>query len=274
MRTDVLGELCPIGRLVARLSTGNAPAQRINWRRVALLGVASLAFLWGVGTFYVLITHFPYGIGVDYRLYQGAARGWLAGGDLYPAFQLTGQYDALESAFAGVSPVLYPPVALLLFVPSLLLPAALWWAIPLGITVWIVWSYRPSPLAWMTIGIAFAFRPTMDTIVTGNPGMWVPAFVALATRWPAASALVLFKPSLFLFALIGIRDRRWWLVVGGLALVSLALLPLDIEWVRSMLNATGSRSGMTYSLREVPMDLIPLVAWAGRHRELIEATRG
>jgi hypothetical protein len=236
----------------------------IDWRRVILLTVAGIAFLWGCGTFVDLVHAFPFGS--DYAVYQEAARRWLAGGELYPAYQFAGPYDPLAQPQTN-APILYPPVALVLFVPSLLLPAVLWFAVPLGITVWIVWSYRPSPLAWLTIAIAFAFRPTMDTIYTGNPGIWVPCFVALATRWPAASALVLFKPSLFPFALIGIRDRRWWLVVGGLAVVSLALLPLDVEWVRSAVNATGSRSGLTYSLREVPMDLIPIVAWLGRSRE-------
>lgn len=234
----------------------------IDWRGVALLVAAGLVILWACHELYLAAMTGT--AGGDFGLYQGAARRWLAGDGFYSAYQLAGPYDTL--AQGAQSPILYPPVALLLFVPSLLLPALLWWAIPLGLTTMIVLAYRPAPLAWLGIGILFAFRPTLDTIYCGNPGMWVPLAVALSLRYRGVGAFVFLKPSLFPFALIGLRDRRWWIVAGLLALVSLLLLPMDLEWLRAMLNAQGNRSGLVYSLREVPMDCLPLMAWAGRSR--------
>jgi hypothetical protein len=259
------------------VATGAAPAlhdggqaQRINWRRVALLTVAGLTILWACDQLYLAIASGGQA-GGDFGLYQGAARRWLSGGGFYPAYQLAGPYDTL--AQGDNPPILYPPVALLLFVPSLVLPGILWWAIPLGVTVWIVLNYRPNALAWLAIGFSLAFVPTLDTIFAGNPGMWVPLAVGLSLRHRWVAAFVLLKPSLFPFALLGVRHRGWGIVAGLIAVVSILMLPMDLDWLRATLNARGDRSGLFYSLRELPLDCIPLVAWAGRHRELIEATR-
>lgn len=231
---------------------------RIDWLRVILLTAAGVVFLWGCDRLYLGTT--AYAPGGDFALYQDAAHRWLTGGGLYQPYQLAGPYDTLTHTLA---PILYPPMALLLFVPSLVLPGFLWWLIPLGGTLAIVLAYRPRPLAWLVMAACFTFIPTIDTIGAGNPGMWVPLAVALGLRYRWPAALVLLKPSLFPLALIGIRDRRWWIAAGLLAAVSLLMLPMDLDWIRAMLNAQGSRSGLLYSLRELPMDLIPIVAWAG-----------
>lgn len=48
--------------------------------------------------------------------------------------------------------------------------------------------------------------------------------------------------------------------MAALALTALLLLRLWAEWVQVALNARGSRVGPTYSLIDVPMLLVPVVA--------------
>ena len=56
-------------------------------------------------------------IGVDYLLYRDAAARWLAGGPFFEPYQLAGPYPI------SAGDILYPPVALWLFVPFTVLPA-------------------------------------------------------------------------------------------------------------------------------------------------------
>jgi hypothetical protein len=183
-----------------------------------------------------------------------ATRRFLAGGTFYESWQLTGAYgpDAL--------PILYPPQAIVLFAPFTVLPGFVWWAIPLVTIVAIVAWHRPGPLVWPLLALCVWWPATMIKILTGNPVMWAAAGVALGTvwRWPAAFALV--KPSLLPFALIGVRDRRWWLVAAAGALPFAWMLP---EYLRVLGNF---QSGLGYSIQEVPLLLVPLLAWLGSTR--------
>jgi hypothetical protein len=91
--------------------------------------------------------------------------------------------------------------------------------------------------------------------------------MSLATRWPWVSAVILLKPTLLPFAIVGIRDRRWWAVVVGLLVISLVMWPLMLEWTRTMMNATGPLASLFYSLENVPAMLVPVVAWLGSTRQ-------
>jgi hypothetical protein len=191
----------------------------------------------------------------DYEIYMTATRRWLEGGPFYYPEQLVGPYHI------EIGHVLYPPVALLLFVPFTFLPPVLWWAVPIGITAWVIWRLRPGPLAWPIMALCW-WGPTQMHFISGNPGLWILAALSLAMlyRWPAV--LILLKPSLAPFALWGIRDRRWWLglVAGGV--VSLLFLPMWFDWLRAVLNGKGG--GLLYSWQVIPMFLIPIVAWLCR----------
>lgn len=66
-------------------------------------------------------------VGIDVDLYIDAARRWLATGQFYEAYQLNGSYQIT------LGDVLYPPVALVLFVPFVVLPGVLWWVVPLAL---------------------------------------------------------------------------------------------------------------------------------------------
>lgn len=88
--------------------------------------------------------------------------------------------------------------------------------------------------------------------------MWAAAAVALGClyRWPAV--LALFKPSLFPFALIGARSRSWWIALGLGLVICLPFGGLWFDWLTILQNVRGA--GLGYSLQEVPMVLLPIVA--------------
>jgi hypothetical protein len=206
--------------------------------------------------------------GIDYRTYVDAARRWLAGGSFYEPYQLAGPYPIVSRE------ILYPPIMLVLLVPFTVLPALLWWAIPLSITTWLVAWHRPSVWGCAAIcGLLILPVPFMSelawslgTIVSGNPAMWVVAAVAAGTRWGWPAVLVLLKPSLLPFALIGIRTGRWWVAAVLLTTAAAVFLPLWIQYATVLLNARGPSATLLYSLGNVPLMLVPVVAWLTRTR--------
>jgi hypothetical protein len=131
--------------------------------------------------------------GQDYALYIAGTERWLAGGGFYSDAQLAGPYPIVKSE------VLYPPPTLLLFIPFTVLPAFLWWAIPLGTIGLIVLSWRPTQIGWtgllglLVLPTTGGWSWTLDVIYNGNPAMWSAAFVALATRFPFFGPFALLK---------------------------------------------------------------------------------
>ncbi len=170
-----------------------AAAADIEWRWIAprlVLAVIGgyLAFRWGalIATGHVRALWLK-----DYELYMDATRGWLAGGPFYPDWQTSGPYDIRWGA------ILYPPVALVLFAPFSFLPGWLWIAIPFGVTLAVIVSHRPGLWRLAAMAVVLAGNPLEILDYTaGTPTIWVVMFVALATRWPWWSALVLAKPTL------------------------------------------------------------------------------
>ena len=190
--------------------------------------------------------------GIDYTLYMDATRRWLGGGPFYQPYQLSAPYPI------QMGDVLYPPNGLLLFVPFTLLPALVWWVIPLGITAWAVWRMRPSPIAWPFIALCLFWPAFVARMVAGNPVMWVMAAVALGCLYKWPSIFVLLKPTLLPFALIGIRSRSWWIALAGWALVSLPFGLMWLDWIRAVTNSTGG--GLLYSMQDIPILLLPVIA--------------
>jgi hypothetical protein len=203
--------------------------------------------------------------GVDYRLYHDVTTRWLGGGPFFEPYQLAGPYEI------RAGDVLYPPVALWLFVPFTWPPGPFavvaWFAIPLAIATVAVGWLRPRPIVWPLIALCLFNPTTLLKIWTGNPVIWSMAamsFAVLATPTRFAAPFVLLKPSLAPFALVGANRRSWWV---GLALFLALWLPFEslwADWVASVLNSRGG--GLLYSALEIPMLLLPLAAWAGRTR--------
>jgi hypothetical protein len=198
--------------------------------------------------------------GGDFIGYMSATHGWLAGDGFYPSRQLQGPY------LVQLGDVLYPPTALYLFIPFTFLPAILWWVVPIGLTGWLFWRWRPSIIVWplMAAGLAYPESPLM--LIRGTPTIWVMLAVAAGLEWGWPGALVLLKPSMLPFAVTGVRSRGWWLVLSVLIIATLPVLPMIPDWILVMRDARGPASGLLYSLKDVPLVAIPLIAWAGRTR--------
>jgi hypothetical protein len=241
-----------VGRLVAVLDRP-APA----------LGLSAAVFL--VPVLFVLAIPHPLEqpLGVDVALYRDAAARWWAGGSFYGPHQLAGPYEITPGD------ILYPPVGLWLFVPFAWLPTfpalVLWWVIPIAITTWAVVRLRPRPAVWPLLAICLAWPTTLLKTWTGNPVIWCVAAMAVATAWRGAAPFVLLKPSLFPFALFGIRQRAWW--IGLLVFVALCLpfRGMWLDWVRTVVDSRGG--GLLYSILEAPMLALPLAAWIGRRAD-------
>lgn len=197
--------------------------------------------------------------GEDYAWFVDKARRWVETGEWYNVHQLAGPYEA-----ATAVDILYPPIALYLFVPFIWLPAPLWWAIPLGILVWHIWTARPAWWSWPVLALLLWIPRDQIIIIYGSTGMWVAAFVALGLRFPWASPLVFLKPTFAPFALIGIRKRAWWYGAGALAGASLLLLPMWFDYVTAMRNNVGPWPGVLYSIPDYLFMAIPVVAWWAR----------
>ena len=136
-------------------------------------------------------------VGVDRGIYKEAALRWAGGGFWYYPEQLAGPYTIIQGH------VLYPPTALAWLVPAAYLPDALWWGLPICAIAGIVWHHRPTIWAWPVMGLCLSTFWSVEIIASGNPGLWIAMFAALGTVWRPAFALVLLKPSLGPFALLG-----------------------------------------------------------------------
>lgn len=100
-------------------------------------------------------------------------------------------------------------------------------------------------------------------MIDGNPSMWIAAFAAAGTVWAWAYVLVLLKPSLAPFALLGVRHRSWWIALGVAVLVSIPFAGMWLDWITALRNADQD---LLYSLRDAPIVLIPLIAYWGSSR--------
>lgn len=225
--------------------------------RPVCVGLTLLFAAYGLFILWTLVTA-PWFVtfGTDRAIYVTATERWLAGGPFYYPEQLAGPYHL------RVGHVLYPPVALWFFVPASFLPPLLWWAIPLTIVGAVIVHHRPAPWAWPLIAACLGFQWSVMLLATGNPTLWLSAAVALATLRGGWAVAVLAKPTLFPFALVGIRRRWWWLALGLFVLACLPFGAMWLDWWTAVTNAYGWRVGLLYSLGDVPWLLAPVIARA------------
>lgn len=222
--------------------------------------LSGVFLLVGAYTLWILFHSTDYVFGLDFGIYRAAAARWLSGGFYFYPEQLAGPYQVISGH------VLYPPVALLLFIPFTVLPAVLWWVIPLGTIAACIYRLRPSPWGVAgTLGL-LCWPYSVELAFTGNPTIWIVALLALSTRWSWVSAFVLTKPSLAPFALAGARSRAWWGALAVFLLACLAFAPMWGDWFRAITNARGPFSGLLYSVKDLPWMLIPSVAWISGSR--------
>ncbi len=215
--------------------------------------VLLIAVVWTIILTTIVIAHD--GIGVDFRQYLDHTERWLHTGQFYLPRQLAGPTTVMDGD------PLYPPVILWLLVPFTVLPAVLWWAIPLTVIVWVLIALRPAPWTWPLLAFIAMWPRTPALILYGNPGMWVVAAIAAAVMWRWPGPLVLIKPSLFPFALIGIGSRGW---NRTLLVFVLLCIPFGALWLDYVTVLRNSNVPLSYSLLDVPLALAPVVAWLGR----------
>ncbi len=200
-------------------------------------------------------------LGHDLSLYQRHVQDVMAGAPWYPARELAGPFTIADGD------ILYPPIAIVAFVPTLLLPLPLWWLIPAAVVVAAFRDVRLKTWAVFALLACLANPLTPELVWVGNPDIWLVAVLAASLRWRRGlAALVFFKPSVFEFSLVGIRSRTWWAIAAAFAAASVILLPQTIDWVHVLLNSRGAlmRSGFGYSLLDMPLLAMPLIAWYGR----------
>jgi hypothetical protein len=224
--------------------------------RSAAVVIAVLAAI-QIGRFYLE----PFGqrfFANDLNGYVAGARRFLDHGSPYLPEQLSGAWALQPDSF------IHPPVALLLFTPFLVLPAVLWWAIPIGLTVWAIVRMRPAAWVLPVMALCLLWPRTAGILIAGNTDMWVAAAVAvaLAASLPTVVLLVL-KPSYLPFALIGISWRSWWVAAAVTAVVCLVFGGLWFDYLTVLRGATLEP---LYSLYNAPYVLIPVIAWCGRGR--------
>jgi hypothetical protein len=198
-------------------------------------------------------------VGADFLLYLDASRGLLDGRSLYPAHQVAAPYLLADGD------ILYPPPIVLLMLPFTVLPAILFWIVPITTVAAVVIRHRPAPWSWPLLALGLAYPVTSLKIVHGNPTMWIVAAIALATVTAGPAVFVFLKPTLAPFALIGASRRRWWFALGVAALVAVAFAPLWPDYLRVLANARNP-NGILYSLDEVPFAIVPVVAWLASPR--------
>ncbi len=194
----------------------------------------------------------------DLAIYTEATRRLLAGGSWYLERQLSGIYPIQHGD------VLFPPVTAWFFAVWLVLPAWTFVVVPVAITGWAVARMRPSVWTWPLMALCVLWPMFGLKVLRSNPNVWMMAAVAtgLLYRWPGA--LILAKPSMVPFALIGSRSRGWWIVAALLVVGSLPLLADTLIYPTVVFNAAGG--GVLYSLPDLPFALLPVIAWFGRRR--------
>ncbi len=237
-------------RLRALPAAGLTPARL----RLVMIGLtAGLAVAALAGWAMLFVNQIQGGwLGADFHLYQSFGAQAIATGRPYTpdpnAPELSGQYR-------------YPPPALYLFVAFQFIPWPLWWAVPLSVTGWVVWWWRPAPWFWTAALAALCFSGAFVTLGTGNTDIWVLAALALATRWPAVSWLLVAKPSALPFTLPALLHRGWWLGAALAALASLPLLPLWLDWLRMLPLYHGAQGPLwLYGLVNWPVFALPWLA--------------
>jgi hypothetical protein len=226
-----------------------------------VLGVLALLSAW---LLFQIVYGNRVGIGVDFHQYLDHFARWQATGELYLPRQLAGPTTVMDGD------PLYPPTILLLLAPFRVLPEVLWWAIPLPIIAWTLIRLRPAPWTWPLLAIIALWPRTEALIYYGNPGMWMVALICLALGQAWAGPLILLKPSLAPYALLGFGRRSWFVALG---VVIAASIPFGSLWLDYLTVLRNSGVPLTYSLLDLPLALAPVIAFLGRTRDLDGSAR-
>ena len=194
-----------------------------------------------------------YSIGSDLRFFQSVAQRWLDTGVYYSDRQLSGPHIHLSNVDN-----LYPPLALYLFIPFLVLPSILWWIIPIVVIGYVVWWCRPPAWALPILAALLLYPKTPAVVLYGNSDIWAVTFASAGVRWGWPAVLIAFKPSVGFLALPGIATRRWWIAAAVLLVASLPFIHLWLVYPQIVID---SDTDIGRSLSDLPFFSLPFVAW-------------
>ncbi|GAC1671941.1 MAG: hypothetical protein NVS9B8_14950 [Candidatus Limnocylindrales bacterium] len=239
----------------------NRPFRVLILTTTGIVGV--LAFASGFLLFQIVYGN-RVGIGVDFHQYLDHVARWQATGQLYLPRQLAGPTTVIDGD------PLYPPSILLLLLPFTVIPEPIWWIVPAAVILITLIRLRPAPWTWPILAIIALWPRTPALFLYGNPGMWMVAFICVALRRAWVGPLVLLKPSLAPFALLGFGRRSWFV---ALAVVVAASIPFGHLWLDYVTVLRNSHVPLMYSLLDLPLTLAPVVAFLGRRREFNGAPR-
>jgi hypothetical protein len=248
--------------VTARLTTvvaalGSPLGSHRYWNYATLLIATAIVSPW-----LLAFVTYPQGVlglvGADFHIYRDAAHSLFAGGPWYLDRQLHGPYSI------EYGDILYPPVIAWLLGNFVPLPTALWWFVPTVTIVSALVANLPRPWARALILLCLVPPLTFEQLLKGNPVIWLMAgeAIALARGW--GMAFILLKPSLFPFALIGFRKLSWWVSLAALFVASIPFLSDTLLYPQVILDSRGG--GLLYSIRDVPLLLIPILIWVGGRR--------
>jgi hypothetical protein len=201
-------------------------------------------------------------VAIDYRMFVEFGHRWATTGSIYAPYQLIGpfRYDvAAGTTNVAAMPALYPPLVGPVFWLLGLLPAFLWWAVPVVVLAVSVRGARAW--TWPLLAAVACLPQVPSLFIVGGSSMWVLAGLALGVRegWPVL--VVALKPTLAPFALVGVRHRSTWIGAGLLLAVSLLMLP---EWLRYVTVIRNLESpSLAYSFGDLPpVAAVLLAVWS------------
>ena len=252
----------PSERLVASVATrlpGPPALGRVRLDHWSVLSAVILGF--GLAVFLVVLTT-TQSYGQDFLFYRDIGARWLAGGPYYLDRQLHGPYD-----LALMMDNLYPPTALVLFVPLAVLPlpvaAIAWWVVPLSLIGYQLRRVAPARWAWPILALLVAWPRSGGAVIFGNSDLWVAASVAAGTIWGWPALMLLLKPVFAPLALLGVARRSWWALVPFVVALSVLFIP---EWENYVAVIRDSGITPEYSVGGAPLIVMPLIAWLVRTR--------
>lgn len=190
--------------------------------------------------------------------YLPGAQRFLDTGSPYLPEQVAGTWTL------GFHSFIHPPAALPIFVPFLVLPLALWWAIPIGVTALAIWRLRPASWTWPLMALCLCWPRSTGSLLAGNSDIWAMTAVAAGAVWGWPAVMLLAKPTFAPLGLVAVKHRSTWVAAFFALLFVLATIPLWVEWSKVISNA-----GLQwwYSLLNLPLVALPLIAYLGRDRD-------
>jgi hypothetical protein len=223
----------------------------MTWLTPRAISAIALGLVLALLVLYALVE--PRSFGFDYLYYKNLGVRWLETGTYYWPHQLAGPYQ-----FTHMLDNLYPPSALLLFVPAVFAPALLWWVVPAAVVGYALWTWRPGAWATAIMLVLMCWPKSYVSWIYGSTDIWMMAGVAGGLLWGWPAVLIFLKPTLAPLALVGAGRRSWWVAVVALVIVSLAAMPMWLDYLTAMRNLVLSPLA---AIQGVPLLLIPIVGW-------------